>query len=77
MRWLHLCLIAVFVVAIVLFAAQNLQIVTMSFLGFSATVPMAVLAAIIYILGMATGGSLLSLVRWLIEGSKQKTTTAP
>lgn len=75
MRWLHLCLIALFVVAIVLFAAQNLQIVTMSFLGFSATVPMAVLAAIIYILGMATGGSLLSLVRWLIEGSKQKTTT--
>jgi uncharacterized membrane protein YciS (DUF1049 family) len=76
MRWLHILLIALFVAAIVVFAAQNLQIVTMTFLGFSATVPMAILAAIIYILGMATGGSLLSLVRWLIEGSKQKTTTA-
>ena len=39
MRWFHLSVIALFAAAIILFAAQNLQLVTMSFLGFSATVP--------------------------------------
>jgi uncharacterized integral membrane protein len=75
MRWLHLCVIVLFVGVVVIFAAQNLQLATMSFLGFSATVPLAVLAAIAYLLGMATGGSLLALLRWLFEGAKRRTTT--
>ena len=75
MRWLHLSVIALFAAAIILFAAQNLQLVTMSFLGFSATVPMALLAAILYLIGMATGGSLVALVRWLVQGARQRPTT--
>jgi uncharacterized membrane protein YciS (DUF1049 family) len=74
MRWLHLSVIALFVAAIILFAAQNLQFVTMSFLGFSATVPMALLAGILYLIGMA-GGSLVALVRWLVQGARQRPTT--
>jgi len=76
MRWLHLSVIALFAAIIVLFAAQNLQIVTLSFLGFSLTVPMALLAIIIYLLGMATGGSLLALFRWMVEGAKRHPTAA-
>ena len=53
MRWLHLSVIALFVGALIVFAAQNLQLATMSFLGFRATVPLALLAGIIYVLGMA------------------------
>ena len=75
MRWLHLSVIALFAAAVILFAAQNLQLVTMSFLGFSATVPMALLAAILYLIGMATGGSLVALVRWLVQGARQRPTT--
>jgi putative membrane protein len=75
MRWLHLSVIALFVAAIILYAAQNLQFVTMSFLGFSATVPMALLAGILYLIGMATGGSLVALVRWLVQGARQRPTT--
>ena len=75
MRWLHLSVIALFVGAIILFAAQNLQLVTMAFLGFSATVPLALLASIAYLLGMATGGSLIALIRWLLEGAKRPQTT--
>ena len=75
MRWLHLAVIALFAAAIILFAAQNLQLVTMSFLGFSATVPMALLAGILYLIGMATGGSLVALVRWLVQGARQRPTT--
>jgi lipopolysaccharide assembly protein A len=76
MRWFHLSVIALFVGAAIVFAAQNLQLVTMSFLGFRATVPLALLAGIMYVLGMATGGSLLALLRWVFEGAKRHTTTA-
>jgi putative membrane protein len=75
-RWLHLSVIILFAAAVVLFAAQNHQIVTMSFLGFRATLPMALLAGILYLLGMATGGSLLALLRRLVEGARRRTTTA-
>lgn len=77
MRWFHLAVIALLGVSIVLFAVQNLQVVTMSFLAFSATVPMALLAAIFYLLGMVTGGSLLSLLRWSMEGAKRQPPTMP
>ncbi len=70
MRWIHLAIVVVFVVAAVIFAAQNLEVVTMSFLGFSARVPLALLAVAIYVAGAATGGSLLALVRRSYERSK-------
>ena len=75
MRWLHISVIALFAAAIVVFAVQNHQIVTMSFLGFRATLPIALLAGIIYLLGMATGGSLLALLRRLVEGARRRTPT--
>ena len=71
MRWFHLTLIAVFVVATLIFAVQNFQSVTVSFLNFRLNAPLALLIAIIYLLGMATGGSAWALMRWTIEGSKQ------
>jgi uncharacterized integral membrane protein len=70
MRWFHVGVIALIAVVIVIFAVQNLQIVTMAFLGFSATVPMALLVVVVYLLGMATGGSLRAAFRWLIEGAR-------
>jgi len=63
MRWFFLIIIVLFVAATLLFAVQNLQAVTLSFLGFGASVPLAVLVALVYLLGMATGGSLFALLR--------------
>jgi lipopolysaccharide assembly protein A len=77
MRWVYLAVICVFAAAVIIFAAQNLQIVTISFLGFSARVPLALLAAGIYLLGAATGGSLLALLRQSIEGAKKQAVGAP
>ena len=71
MRRINLIVIVLFVVATVVFAVQNFQIVTMSFLGFSVRAPLALLVSIIYLLGMATGGSLLALLRRSFEGSRQ------
>ena len=75
MRWIHLAVIVLFAIATLIFAVQNLQIVTMSFLGISARVPLALLVAVIYVLGMATGGSLWALLRRSLHGARR--TAAP
>jgi uncharacterized integral membrane protein len=70
MRWIHLVVIIVFALATLIFAAQNFQTVTIAFLGFSVSLPLALQAVIIYLLGMATGGSLFSLLRRSLAGSR-------
>lgn len=70
MRWIHLCVVVLFALAVVVFVVQNFTVVTMSFLGFSASAPLAVLVALVYVAGMATGGSLWSLLRQSIYGSR-------
>jgi putative membrane protein len=71
MRWIYLAVIILFAAATIIFALQNLEIVTMSFLSFNARVPLALLAVVIYLLGAATGGSLLALLRRSYEGSRR------
>jgi putative membrane protein len=71
MRWIYLAVIILFAAAMIVFALQNLEIVTMAFLGFSARVPLALLVAVAYLLGTATGGSLFALLRRSYEGSRR------
>jgi uncharacterized integral membrane protein len=70
MRWFYLGIIIVFAVATLLFAIQNLDIVTIEFLGLSARAPLALMIAIFYVLGAITGGSLLGLLRKSARQSK-------
>ena len=70
MRWIHLGIIILFALATLIFAVQNLQTVTIAFLGFSVSLPLALQAIVIYLLGMATGGSLWLLLRRSFEGSR-------
>ena len=70
MRWIYLAVIILFVAATITFALQNLEVVTMTFLGLNARVPLALLVAIAYLLGAATGGSLFALLRRSYEGSR-------
>ena len=67
MRWFYLAVIITFAVATIIFAAQNFQIVTMSFLGISARTPLALLVVVVYLLGTVTGSSLLALLRRSVE----------
>ena len=71
MRWIYLAVIILFAAAIVIFALQNFEVVTMSFLGINARVPLALLVAVAYLLGAATGGSLFGLLRRSYEGSRR------
>ena len=70
MRWFYLAVIVLFAAATIVFAVQNFQIVTVSFLGMSARAPLALLTAVIYLLGAVTGGSLLALLGRSIKGAK-------
>jgi putative membrane protein len=72
MRWIYLGVIILFAAAVTAFALQNFEIVTVSFLGFNARVPLALLVAVAYLLGAATGGSLFALLRRSYEGSRRR-----
>jgi uncharacterized integral membrane protein len=77
MRWIYLGAIVLFAVATLIFALQNLEAVTMAFLGFRIRAPLAVLAIVVYLLGAVTGGSLLALLRRSYEGSKRRIVGSP
>jgi len=71
MRWIYLAVIILFAAATIIFALQNFGIVTISFLGFNAPVPLALLVVVVYLLGAATGGSLLALLRRSYDRSRR------
>jgi lipopolysaccharide assembly protein A len=70
MRWFHIIVVVLFGLATAIFAFQNLQTVTLAFLGFSVGAALALLVLIIYVLGMVTGGSLFALLRRSLAGSR-------
>ena len=70
MRWVHLTVIIVLVAATLLFVLQNRDVVTISFLGFSIRAPLAILTAVVYVIGAVTGGSLFALLRRSYKGSQ-------
>jgi lipopolysaccharide assembly protein A len=75
MRWFNTIVIVALAAAMLIFAWQNFQSITVSFLGFSISAPLAVVAIIIYLLGMATGGSAWALMRWAWQGSRHPQAT--
>jgi uncharacterized integral membrane protein len=70
MRWVHLAILAVFVAVIVIAAVQNLHVVEFSFLGARIHMRLAFLIAGVYVLGAATGGGLLALLRHSYKGAR-------
>ena len=75
MRWLHLAVIILFGLGMLIFAFQNRELLTLTFLGFNARVPLAFVAVGFYAVGALTGGSLFALLRRSYEGYKTGTKT--
>ena len=63
MRWVHIAIVVLFIAATLIFLVQNREIVSIDFLGFSVRTPLAVSAAIFYLLGAVTGGSAYALLK--------------
>ena len=72
MRWVYLAVVILFAAAIIVFAAQNRDMTTVSFLRMSIQMPLALLAIIVYALGALTGGSLLALLRKSVRGARRR-----
>jgi uncharacterized integral membrane protein len=71
-RWLYLAIVVLFVAALIVFVAQNTQSVGVSFLSLGATLPLAALVFVVYVLGALTGGSLYALLRRSVAGSRAR-----
>jgi uncharacterized integral membrane protein len=71
MRAIYILLLVLFAGFIVLFALQNLQTITVSFFSWSVTLPIAVIVAGVYVLGMASGGSVLAFLRRSLRGARK------
>ena len=71
MRWFYLAIVIVFVAALIIFVVQNNASVDVSFLALGATLPLAVLVFVVYVLGALSGGSLYALLRRSVAGSRR------
>ena len=71
MRWIYLAIVVIVAAATLIFALQNLQIVSVAFLGLSIGAPLALMIFIVYILGALTGGTLYALLRRSVQGSRR------
>lgn len=66
MRVVYITLIVLLTAVVLAFTLQNFELVTVSLFAMRITLPLALLAVLVYILGMVTGGALLSLLRnWI------------
>jgi lipopolysaccharide assembly protein A len=70
-RWIYFAVVVLIAAATVIFALQNLQIVSVSFLASTLSAPLALLVFVVYVLGAATGGSLYALLRKSVQGSRR------
>jgi len=67
----YIGLIVAFTALVLLFKFQNLETATVSLFSASITLPVSILVMLIYVLGMLTGGCLLSLLRtWVHRASR-------
>jgi len=72
MRWLYLTIVCVLGVATVVFALENMEIVSVDFLWFGLRLPLALLIIVIYVIGRATGSNLRAFVHWSLRGARLK-----
>jgi lipopolysaccharide assembly protein A len=71
-RWIYLTMIVLLAAATIIFAVQNLETVTVSFLSFSISARIANLIFLVYISGAVTGGSLFALLRRLAARARHR-----
>lgn len=76
MRYVYLVLLVALTGVLFMFKLQNLESATVQFMSASLTLPLSLLLAAVYLLGMFTGGLLLSMVRSWVRGAGPKPAAA-
>ncbi len=72
MRYVYIALLVLFVVVVLIFSSQNTGTVTVSFLQWSAELPLFALVIGAYLLGMASGGSVAGFLRYSFRRAESK-----
>ena len=72
MRYVYIALVVLVTAAVLLFKFQNLSSVTVSVLSLSVTLPVSLMFIGVYVLGMVTGGALVSLLRGWVRSAMPK-----
>jgi len=76
MRIVSTAVVILLAAAVVVFCLQNLANVSVSFLGWKLDAPLAIVVAVVYFLGMLSGGWVLAFIRRLIHGATSKPKSA-
>src|SRR4051794_17263844 len=63
MRFVYLLILLLALAAIVIFAVQNNQTVTLQYVNWSITCPLPLLIGLVYLLGMVSGWTVIGLLR--------------
>lgn len=71
-RYVYIGLVVVFAALVLLFVAQNFQTATVALFSASITLPIALLVIAVYVLGMATGGFALALLRGVVGRARRR-----
>ncbi|EPC04633.1 hypothetical protein L861_04750 [Litchfieldella anticariensis FP35 = DSM 16096] len=63
--------VAIIVIMVILFV-QNIRVVEVNFLGWSLSLPLALLLVVVYVLGMVSGKGMMALIRRLQRQSSSR-----
>ena len=72
MHFIYVSLIIILATLVLVFTFQNLELVTVAFLNAQITLPRAAMIAVIYFMGMLTGGIVTAAVKSWIRGASRK-----
>jgi uncharacterized integral membrane protein len=72
MRFVYIALLVLFAAVILVFSYQNKEVVTVSFLSWSTTLPRFVVVIGAYLLGMASGGSVAGFLRHSVQEARRR-----
>lgn len=73
MRYFYFLLLVLFFAVILIFSVQNASPMMISFLGWSANLPQFVIVIGAYLLGMASGGSVVAFLRYSVKKANRPT----
>jgi len=76
MRFFYIALLVLVVAVLLVFSYQNAQPVTVFFLTWSTTLPRFVVVVGAYLLGMASGGSVVGFLRHTVQRAKRRPDSA-
>ena len=72
MRYMYITLIVVATIIVLLFVFENTLSTTVSFFSASITLPLSIIVLVAYVMGILTGGVVVSSLRALIHGATKK-----